>query len=407
MATSRRDKAIHLLIESEAAYQRIVASPRKFRRHIEFVAQAYPETLPPEIVYGFRFHQIYHSKKQSLRLRSIRLKANGQVYLLRPCFVMPYLTARTSELDKPLYLARFGVPPHALAYVFGRTASFYERAFVSLGRISLVGATIKDPDFLPQDLTADEKHTRLCGERVYLPTTVAEGCILGASVTTTASEADLKDAYAEFLAEAREVAPEYAPRTVCLDGWKHSHRAWKALVPTITIILCYLHSVLTLLKRGKKKPYFSELLDHVWGAYEAVTKAEFSQRIRRLGEWAQRTLEPGDLLEAVLKLCSKRDRFKVAYEHEGCRRTSNAVDRLMDYQDRLLYRRRYFHGTRKRARLVARAQALLWNFHPYSERLVRQDAERRSPFVDVNGFEYHENWLENLVIAASMGGRRR
>ena len=52
-----------------------------------------------------------------------------------------------------------------------------------------------------------------------------------------------------------------------------------------------------------------------------------------------------------------------------------------------------------------RAMALLWNFHPYGARMRRGDQTRCSPFQDVNGFQYHDNWLHNLLIASSMGGR--
>ena len=32
--------------------------------------------------------------------------------------------------------------------------------------------------------------------------------------------------------------------------------------------------------------------------------------------------------------------------------------------------------------------ALMYNFHPYSSRLRSDEPERRSPFHDLNGFEY-------------------
>jgi hypothetical protein len=50
-------------------------------------------------------------------------------------------------------------------------------------------------------------------------------------------------------------------------------------------------------------------------------------------------------------------------------RTSNAVDRLLTYQNRLLYAMRYGHGTTDSARLSGRAMASQWNFHPYGARL--------------------------------------
>ena len=81
------------------------------------------------------------------------------------------------------------------------------------------------------------------------------------------------------------------------------------------------------------------------------------------------------------------------------------VDRLMSYQNRLFFNQRYFHGTIKSTRLMVRAQALIWNFHPYSPRNRRRHPSRVSPFQDINGFSYHENWLQNLLVAASMSGR--
>jgi hypothetical protein len=67
---------------------------------------------------------------------------------------------------------------------------------------------------------------------------------------------------------------------------------------------------------------------------------------------------------------------------------------------------RYCHGTTDSARLAVRAMALQWNLHPYGARLRRDQPSRAAPFDDLNGFQYHPNWLHNLLIASSMGGLR-
>ena len=64
------------------------------------------------------------------------------------------------------------------------------------------------------------------------------------------------------------------------------------------------------------------------------------------------------------------------------------------------------HATTASARLAVRAMALPWNFHPYGRRLRRDQPSRVSPFHDLNGFQYHPNWLHNLLIASSLGGMR-
>ena len=79
---------------------------------------------------------------------------------------------------------RFHVPCWALAYVFGRDAMYWYRLQQGLGRFSVVGTTVKAPERLPQDRVADEKHSRLEGEKIYIATTAGEGCILGARSPT-------------------------------------------------------------------------------------------------------------------------------------------------------------------------------------------------------------------------------
>ena len=101
----------------------------------------------------------------------------------------------------------------------------------------------------------------------------------------------------------------------------------------------------------------------------------------------------------------KSQEFKKTFEYPQAYRTSNALDRLMDYQDRLLYSMRYFHRNSDSAVLYLRAMALLWNFHPYCTRISHKDSvDRASPFRVLNGFHYHKNWLHNMLVAASMGG---
>ncbi len=120
----------------------------------------YPELFPAALAHGFTFHGFLHSKKQDLTQRRIKLKANDEQYQIRPSFMMPYLIGRTEAVEKPLYFRRWGVPFDALAYGFGRNPMYWYRAYVSLGRPSLVGTTIKAADQLPAHVLADEKDSR-------------------------------------------------------------------------------------------------------------------------------------------------------------------------------------------------------------------------------------------------------
>ena len=83
------------------------------------------------------------------------------------------------------------VPYHVVQYCFGRNAMSWYRLEQSLGRNSLVGTTVRDPDSLPAHLAADEHHAQLRGADAYVAMTAGGGCVLGMALSNTASEVDL------------------------------------------------------------------------------------------------------------------------------------------------------------------------------------------------------------------------
>ena len=79
------------------------------------------------------------------------------------------------------------------------------------------------------------------------------------------------------------------------------------------------------------------------------------------------------------------------------------IDRLMQGMDKYLFAKQYFHGTLVSAEYGVRAYCLLSNFRPYTynPRAGIKSTETRSAFEHVNGFTYHECWLQNMLIATS------
>ena len=164
-------------------------------------------------------------KLPEVRLRRIRLyqdnpKGQAQVFTVAPSEVLPYMTGYTDEVEKALFLRRFGVPFWGLTYVFGRDDSYWERLSRSLGAYAIVGTTLKDPHKLPEHVLADEKHVHFNGQRAYIATTVAQDCVLGASLALNADEPALTEAYSYFKQEAQTLLPDYAPRlSIPMAGW--------------------------------------------------------------------------------------------------------------------------------------------------------------------------------------------
>ncbi|MBF0412215.1 MAG: hypothetical protein HQK70_05840 [Desulfamplus sp.] len=82
------------------------------------------------------------------------------------------------------------------------------------------------------------------------------------------------------------------------------------------------------------------------------------------------------------------------------------IDRLMQRMDRHLFSTQYFHGNRYSANLSIRAWALIQNFAPFNPITIKQHKDYMCPAEKMNGFRYHDNWLHNLLISASLGGCR-
>jgi len=402
-------KAICLWVKNEDQYLELIDDTKRLRAHLNEVWSRFPELFPHSFGQGFHFHDRRTSKKLGLELRRIKLVATGQVYLLRPCFVMPYCCARVQELEQAFYLRLSGVSFDSLSYCFGRSAKFYERAFVALARTNLVATTFKGQ--LPEHLVADEKHVTTSHPTSFLCVTAALGCILGAELVAQADEEHFKQGYGVMVEQAKQAQPNWSPQSICLDGFRATQAAWRALLPRATIVLCFLHAMLKLRqispKKTREEKTYQELLDRGWKVFQGPTRRHFAQRLRRLEQWGMKHLERGKLKSELRKMLSNSKRYSVSYNKPGCYRTSNMVDRLMAHQSHLLRAQRGFHGSEANASAMMRAHALLWNFHPYGARLKREQSHRRSPFHDVNGFEYHAHWLSNLLLAASLDGLGR
>ena len=143
------DKTICLPMEAEINYEEWIEDTKAVRTYLDQLIASHPELFPAEIDEGYCFHGFVESGKLHLRTRRIRLKSNGQAYQLRPDTVMPYMIGTTEVVEKGLYLRRYGVPYEGIAHVLGHSAMYWYNATQSLGRVSIVGTTVKDPSAIP------------------------------------------------------------------------------------------------------------------------------------------------------------------------------------------------------------------------------------------------------------------
>jgi len=328
---------------------------------------------------------------------------------LHPCFILPFLKGVTCKISDGLALRKYNVPYHAIAARDGRNAMFWYRAELALSQYNIVGTTIKNKACLPQHLLMDEHHTKLLSNKIYVCTTVGSDCFLGASISPNMNFTELKKAYGIFKREVQEIYPNYQPISVNMDGYQSTRKTIKKLFPTSGILRCFLHSFLKIRNCGTKAydVYFNEAATLVWRCYDAENKRSFAQRISHLKHWTLHVVPDSPFKNAILNLCKKKEEFMRLYDYPNGRKTSNMLDRLMKYQDRRLYATQNFHGTITSADTAIRAHALLMNFCPFSSQTIHNKGGINSPFEQINGFTYRKNWLENLLVAASLGGNRK
>jgi hypothetical protein len=351
-----------------ADYGQQIQDRHQFRQWVDTMYRQYPELFPDRFAEGYYLHDVRHSSKMpEVPIRRIRLHHAGEVYRIVPSFVLPYMAGYAADVEKALFLRRFGVPFWGLSYVFGRDEMYWQRLVTQLGRYDLVGTTVKDAALLPDHLLADEKFTSLNGQRLFVATTVGEDVVLGVATSPSAQTADLTAAYREFKVEATRLKPDYQPQTVNTDGWYQTRLAWLALFPTIVVIRCFLHAFLRIRDRCKSSPLFPYVCHLVWRIYQAKSQSAYYTAFNVFLDFATVNLK-GEALKAVLKFKAKRAELLRALRYPHGHRTSVMLERHMQPMTRCLYMARDFHGHRNTAHLLVRGWALLHNFLPYCPR---------------------------------------
>ena len=81
----------------------------KFRAWLRQEYRLNPEIFPEAFEKRYKLHDKKVADKTGVMTRRIKLR-NGQVWTVRPGFVMRYMTGYTEEVAKALYLRKHGVP---------------------------------------------------------------------------------------------------------------------------------------------------------------------------------------------------------------------------------------------------------------------------------------------------------
>jgi hypothetical protein len=406
--SNRGDKIIRLPI-SVQEYEKLSKDVVQFRVKLEELHRLYPEIFPTNFALGYEFHDKRLSKKQGVSHRRIALR-DGSIYALYSHVWMPYMSGKSADSWYALLLIFFGVPFWVIVLGFGKNEMHWYRQFKHLGRFSLVGTSIKEVSKFPKSVAVDEKFTWLRGQQVYVAMVAGLNCLLGISLSLKSDEASLTEAYGTFKADIVRFKPNFELKSFVADGWSATNNAIKNLFSTAVGILCFLHSVIKIRNVATKEVHKKELFDKVWQVYQQENTIDFSAKINDLKQWANQNIEKESVKEQINKMQNKSNLFQSYYacksENLVPLRTSNMVDRTMKTLDRFLFNHQYFHGHLATAQTFLKAFAILYNFVPFAPRTIRdKPTYLASRMANINGFQYKENWLDNLLIAASGNGK--
>ncbi len=154
--TQVTNKTIVLPFDEET-YPELLEDKPAYKTFVNTWMRAHPELFSDTISEGWSlFGFTKDSVKQGVRVRRIVTKADGEVWQIRPSFVMPYMTCDTATAEKILFLQKWA-PAWTLAHVFEKDVMTIHRLSNHLGRYALVGTTVKTGGTLPKDTAADEK----------------------------------------------------------------------------------------------------------------------------------------------------------------------------------------------------------------------------------------------------------
>lgn len=197
------------------------------------------------------------SRKLGVVIRRISLR-DGTDWSIRPSFVMPYMAARTQDVQDVLFLRKFPCPS-------GR----WPRSMVAIRCSTIVCRVRWDAARWRAPPSVGEHCRRICWpmnttrnvteRKRTSPRRWARARWLGAEIAESAGTDDLTAAYRVFRDEALNIDPEYKPDSVNTDGWGPTQTAWGVLFSGVTVLVCFLPAWLKIRCRGKKHDLFSEV----------------------------------------------------------------------------------------------------------------------------------------------------
>jgi hypothetical protein len=258
----------------------------------------------------------------------------------------------------------------------------------------------------PTHVIEDEKHTKECGAKVYVPIVYApkEALIWWVDYIASVSEVALRDSLERFKALSERLACIVG---ATVDGWDPAHKALQAAFPGITLAECHFHAMLKLgqhlatYKRQRKKagrPVCEQEEANIRKAFLRVLDALTPEAYQKALEELPDAFEHEDLASRKDSLTAKQALFQAWTTDDKLALVSTALDQCMKFLNRKLDNMQTLHGPQSGLATV-NAWAITrncWRFLKGAKRAGLSPLELAG--ADFSGIPWMQ--LVNLVLCA-------
>jgi len=313
-----------------------------------------------------RWAKHFDGMRSLVTILRVRCLDCGVVFTVHPSFIVRYKRYDTDAIEKFATLLFITEDSYRMAGVSqalgmdkqreGTWVALEETAQTSisptvlwsliqwLGQLSPAQLNLALNVAPPTHVIEDEKHTKECGAKTYVPIVYApkEALIWWIDYIDSVSETALHDSLERFKAISERLT-RIVGATV--DGWDPAHKALQAAFPGITLAECHFHAMLKLgqhlatYKRQRKKagrPVSEQEEANIRQAFSDVLNAPTSDAYRKALDALPDAFEHEPLASRKDSLTVKQTLFQAWTTDCQLALVSTALDQCMKFLNRKL-----------------------------------------------------------------------
>lgn len=258
----------------------------------------------------------------------------------------------------------------------------------------------------PTHVIEDEKHSKECGAKVYVPIVYApkEALIWWIDYIDSVSEVALRDSLERFKALSERLRGIIG---ATVDGWDPAQKALQAAFPGITLAECHFHAMLKLgqhlatYKRQRNnagRPVSEQEAANIRAAFSRVLEAPTPEAYQKALDALPDAFEHAHLAARKDSLTAKQALFQAWTSDDKLALVSTALDQCMKFLNRKLDNMQTLHGP-KSGLTTMNAWAITrncWRFLKGAKRAGLSPLELAG--ADFSGIPWMQ--LVNLVLCA-------